>query len=164
MDAGLSLSVSDTQALQFFYEHLKDVSDDEPDVPAGELLYNASILAHFATTSTATATTFPPAPTSLDAFFDLFVLDRSRHTDPEILEAAASQCLVLTGFFRDQARGRHNLRWFAAVGAGFFDSASHVAPDQGRQRMMASMARHFDAWRRRQHRLARELRDRPRLV
>ena len=42
------LAVTSGQALRFFFERLQDVSDaDHP--PAGELLYNASLLAHFAT-------------------------------------------------------------------------------------------------------------------
>jgi uroporphyrinogen-III synthase len=49
------LAVTTGQALRFFFERLKDVSD-EAGPPVGELLYNASVLAHFATTSTASTT------------------------------------------------------------------------------------------------------------
>jgi hypothetical protein len=38
-------------------------------------------------------------------------LDRSQHADPGLMEAAAAQCLFLTGFFGDQQRRRHNVRW-----------------------------------------------------
>ena len=44
------LAVSSPQALRFFFERLKDVSE-ESGAPEGELLYNASLLAHFASTS-----------------------------------------------------------------------------------------------------------------
>jgi hypothetical protein len=163
MDTWEWLAVSNSQALRFFFERLKDVSEDAtPDT--NELLYNASVLAHFATTSTASAAQFPASPVDLAAFFDLFVLDRSRHSDPEVMEAAAAQCLLLTGFFQDQLRRRHNLEWYASLGAGFYDQAGHQEGDRVRSKMMLAMARHFDFWRRQQHRLAHELRDQPRLI
>jgi hypothetical protein len=157
MDSREWLGVTNQQALRFFFEHLRDVAPDEP--PAGELLYNASILAHFATTSTGSTTTFPPSPTSLTFVFDVFVMDRSQHADPDIMEAAASQCLVLTGFFHDQQERRHNVGWYAALGAAFFDRAAQHGRDQSRARMMITMARRFDFWRQQHHRLAHELRD-----
>ncbi len=163
MDSGEWLAVTNTQALRFFFERLKDVSEDA-GTPTGELLYNASVLAHFATTSTASTAQFPPCPTSLTAFFDVFVLDRSQHADPEILEAAASQCLVLTGFFYDQLKKRYNIDWYASLGAGFYSHAAQYGTDRPRTRMMEVMASRFDFWRRQQHRLAHELRDMPRLL
>ena len=43
------------------------------------------------------------------------------------METAGAQCLLLTGFFEDQMRGRHNIRWYAELGAGFFvRAAEHV--------------------------------------
>jgi hypothetical protein len=103
MDAHRLLAVTSSHALRFFFEHLRDVT--EGDHPAErELLYNASVLAHFASTSSASFD-FPGAPSSLTQVFDIFVMDRSQHSDPEILEAAGSQCLLLTGFFGAQLRG-----------------------------------------------------------
>ncbi len=158
MDIRTWLAVSNRQALKFFFERLKDVTP--PDgAPVSELLYNASVLAHFATTSTAATDTFPPSPTSLTAVLDVFVLDRSRHADPDIMEAAGSQCLLLTGFFGDQLRHRHNLRWYAAMGAGFYEQAAGLGRDRQRARMMDAMAERFGFWRRQQARLARELRE-----
>lgn len=157
------LAVNETQALRFFFERLRDVSDLE-FAPEEELLYNASILAHFATTSTSSPEVFPASPTGLTGVLDLFVLDRSQHTDPGIMEAAASQCLVLTGFFQDQLRRRHNLRWYSALGADFYDQAAHFGGDRHRARMMETMASRFQFWREQQHRLAHELRDLPFLI
>ena len=151
------LAVSQQQALRFFFERLRDVAEaSEP--PTAELLYNASVLAHFATTSTASMKAFPASPTGLSQLFEVFVLDRSQHVDPQIMEAAAAQCLLLTGFFRDQLKDRHNLGWFALLGAGFYDSASHLGGDRSRTRMMGQMAVRFDFWRRQMHRLAHDLR------
>jgi hypothetical protein len=163
MDTGDWLAVTQAQALRFFFERLRDVVGED-DVPSSELLYNASVLAHFATTSAAATSHFPGCPTSLSTVFDVFVLDRSQHVDPEIMEAAASQCLFLTGFFQDQLRRRYNLAWYASLGAGFYDSAAELGTDRARSRMMETMASRFEYWRRQQHRLAHELRDLPRLI
>src|SRR5262245_60902400 len=93
MDTQPWLAVTNGQALRFFFEHLRDAS--ERDAPESEVLYNASVLAHFATTSTASLE-FPGTPVSLAGVFNLFVMDRSQHADPEVMEAAGSQCLLLT--------------------------------------------------------------------
>jgi hypothetical protein len=155
------LAVTNTQALRFFFERLKDVSDDADEQ---ELLYNASVLAHFATTSTAANAPFPATPIDLATVFDVFVMDRSQHHDPEIMEAAASQCLLLTGFFGEQLRRRHNVDWYAALGADFYDHAAHHSRDRSRSRMMLKMAVRFGFWRRQQARLAHELRDQAILI
>jgi hypothetical protein len=163
METWPSLAVTHQQALRFFFERLKDVI--EPDrAPTSELLYNASILAHFASTSAASVDGFPPCPTGLTTVFDLFVVDRSHASDPEIMEAAGSQCLLLTGFFEDQLRRRHNVDWYASIGAGFFGQAARHSRDRARTQMLSAMAARFEVWRRRQHRLAHELCDEPRLV
>jgi len=153
------LAVTQGQALRFFFEHLRDVTD-ESYVPEPELLYNASVLAHYAITSTASMD-FPGAPTSLNTFFDLFVLDRSQHADPEVMEAAASQCLLLTGFFGSQMQRRHNINWYASLGASFYDQAAGASKDRSRAIVMHSMARRFSFWRERQAFLAKELHELP---
>jgi hypothetical protein len=163
MDPRQLLAVTNAQALRFFFERLKDVSDvDEP--PTGELLYNASVLAHFATTSTASTTHFPGCPANLFTVLDVFVLDRSQHSDPELMEAAASQCLLLTGFFGSQLKRRHNVNWYAALGARFYDQAAQLWRDQNRVRMMRVMSTRFEFWRHQQGRLAKELREEPMLL
>jgi hypothetical protein len=159
------LAVDSNQALRFFYERLRDVVQEHPSgAPDAELLYNASVLAHFATTSTVSSTDFPPSPVNLSTVFDVFVLDRSQHVDPEVMEAAGSQCLMLTGFFQDQLRRRHNVDWYAKLGADFYDSAAHLSRDVKRVRLLGAMAAHFEFWRRQQRRLAAELRDEPMLI
>lgn len=163
MYPGPWLAVDTTQALRFFFERLKDVAGDRESLKT-ELLYNASVLAHFATTSTAAADQFPSSPSSLTTVFDVFVLDRSQHQDPDILEAAGSQCLLLTGFFRDQVQHRHNVRWYARLGAGFYEQAARYGRDRRRVEMMLVMAKRFDFWRDHQAALARELRDGPLVI
>ena len=157
------LAVTGPQTLRFFFERLRDVSEDS-GAPDSELLYNASLLAHFASTSASSTEHFPATPTSLATIFDAFVMDRSGHVDPEILEAGASQCLLMTGFFCRQIRRRHNVDWYAALGASYFRQAAERASDRDRARMMRVMAGRFDFWRYQQDRLARELRDLPFLL
>jgi hypothetical protein len=163
MDTRSWLGVTSRQAFQFFFEHLRDVTD-RSDTPPNELLYNASVLAHFATTSTGSKDSFPASPASLATVFDLFVMDRSQHFDPEIMEAAAAQCLLLTGFFHDQQKHRHQIGWYADLGAAFYTRAASAGRDPARSRLMDTMARRFEFWRVHQHRLARELQDEARLI
>ena len=163
MATGELLGVTSQQALRFFYERLIDVTDDT-DPPRDELLYNASVLAHFASTSVA-SDTFPACPVSLSTVFDLYVMDREAFSrDPGVVEAAASQCLLLTGFFQDQQRQRHQIAWYTALGSSFFAQAAHLASDSRRGRLMAVMARRFTFWREQQHHLAIELRESPLLI
>ena len=163
MQTGDWLAVTQAQALRFLFERLKDVVDED-EVPSSELLYNASVLAHFATTSTVSTTDFPAGPMSLTTVFDVFMLDRSHHADPDIMEAAGSQCLLLTGFFQGQLRHRHNVEWYGGLGADFYASAAHLGRDRARKRLLETMADRFGYWRRQHHRLAAELRDEPRLI
>lgn len=152
------LGVTSRQAFQFFFEHLRDVINDT-GAPTDELLYNASVLAHFATTSTSSKDTFPATPASLTTVFDLFVMDRSLTNDPAVMEAAAAQCLLLTGFFFDQQKWRHAVNWYADLGSAFFARAASTGRDPARARLMDTMSRRFQFWRLHQHRLARELRE-----
>ena len=150
--------------LRFFYEHLLDVTDDSAP-PRDELLYNASVLAHFASTSVTSDDTFPPCPTGLLKIFDLYVLEGSPlPRDPDIVESAASQCLLLTGFFQDQQRRRHRVDWYAELGSAFFARAAELSHDRPRARLLTVMARRFAFWREQQHRLAIELREAPLLI
>ena len=66
------LGTSQRQVLEFFFIGLKDVSD--ADVDQEELLYNASVLAHYAQVSTQAGVDMP-TPASLTSVFDQFVFD-----------------------------------------------------------------------------------------
>ncbi|MGE3110157.1 MAG: hypothetical protein AB7I13_17960 [Vicinamibacterales bacterium] len=149
------------QTLEFFFLGLKDVSESEVDQQ--ELLYNASVLAHFAQVSTSTGFEMP-APSTLTTVFDQFVLDETSRYDSTLMETAAAQCLLMAGFFEDQMRRRHNIRWYAELGAGFFERAASQAPTPIKAQLLHTLARHFEAWRQRHARLGRELRDQPYLL
>ena len=81
-----------------------------------------------------------------------------------MMEAAATQCLFLAGFFEDQMRHRHNIRWYAELGSGYFSQAAIRQHSSHRARILDAIARHFEAWRQRQARLSRALRDQPYLL
>jgi hypothetical protein len=155
------LAVDERRTLEFFVTGLKDVSDSGVD--RQELLYNASVLAHYALVSTQSDAELP-APASLAAVFDHFVLDESLSGDGPMLETAAAQCLLLAGFFEDQARRRHNIRWYASLGAGFFSRAAAQERSRPKARLLDMLADHFEPWRRRHARLGRELRAQPYLL
>jgi len=81
-----------------------------------------------------------------------------------MMEVAGTQCLLLAGFFQDQMRGRHNIRWYAELGSGFFRQAAVHEPSSRKARLLDSIARRFEPWRQRHARLSRELRDQPYLL
>jgi hypothetical protein len=149
------------QTLEFFVERLRRVS--EPTVDDHELLYNASVLAHYARTSTHAAVDLT-TPATLAQVFDHFVFDTSLKDDGAMMEAAGAQCLLLGGFFEDQLRRRHNIGWYARLGAGFFSRAASLERSPRKVRLLSAIAAGFEAWRQRHARLSRELRDGPYLL
>jgi hypothetical protein len=155
------LATDHRQALEFFVVQLKEVSG--PAVDRQELLYNASVLAHYAQVSTQ-ADVELSAPANLTAVFDHFVFDTSLRQDSLMMETAGAQCLVLAGFFEDQMRRRHNIRWYAELGAGFFSQAAVHEVSPHKARLLDTLARRFEVWRQRHARLSRELRDQPYLL
>ena len=149
------------QTLDFFIVGLRDVSG--PSVDRQELLYNASVLAHYAQVSTQ-AQGEMPAPESLGTIFDNFVMDTTLRLDRAMMETAGAQCLLLAGFFEEQMRQRHNIRWYAQLGAGFFTRAAVQEPSSPKARLLRSLAKGFEEWRRRHERLSRDLRERQYLL
>src|SRR5438552_11331162 len=149
------------QALEFFFQRLQDVS--RPGVDQQELLYNASVLAHYAQVSTHAESELS-APANLSAVFDYFVFDTTLPDDSVILETVGVQCLVLTGFFEDQMRRRHNIRWYAEIGATFLSRAAVREPSPHKAQLLDGIARRFEAWRQRHARLSRDLREQPFLL
>lgn len=149
------------QTLEFFLVGLREVS--EPDVDGEELLYNASVLAHYAQVSTRAAADVP-TPAHLGEVFDAYVLDTSMRQDSGMMETAGAQCLFLAGYFEDQMRRRHTITWYAALGARFYHQAAATEHKARKARLLSAMASHFESWRQRHAQLSRELRDRPYLL
>jgi hypothetical protein len=105
-----------------------------------------------------------PAPANLSAVFDHFVADTTLLHVRLMMETAGAQCLLLAGFFEDQMRPRHNIRWYAQLGAGFFSRAARQARSPHKARLLDALARRFELWRQRHAQLSRELRDQPYLL
>jgi hypothetical protein len=102
-----------------------------------------------------------PAPANLNVVFDHFVADTTLLHDGVMMETAGAQCLLLAGFFEDQMRRRHNIRWYAQLGAGFFSRAAGHEQSPPKARLLDTIARRFEPWRHRHTRLSREFRDQP---
>src|SRR4029453_15082525 len=103
-------------------------------------------------------------PANLSAVFDHFVFDSTLLNDHLMMETAGAQCLVLAGFFEDQMRRRHNIRWYAELGASFFNRAARQERSLDKARVLDAIAGRFDPWRHRHAQLSRELRDDPYLL
>jgi hypothetical protein len=153
---GELIATDQRRTLEFFFLGLRDLC--EATVDHRELLYNASVLAHYAQVSTCAAADLP-TPADLGAVFDAFVLDTTVLHDSVLMEAAGAQCLLLAGFFEDQMRRRYNVRWYAELGATFFSRAALHEPATQKARLLATLARRFESWRQRHARLSRALRD-----
>src|ERR1700694_2269969 len=87
------------QALEFFFLGLLDVS--EPTVDRQELLYNASVLAHYAQVSTQADVDWP-APANLSVVFDHFVSHTTLLHDSLMMETAGAGGLLLGGGFGEE--------------------------------------------------------------
>lgn len=155
------LATDRRQTLEFFFLRLKDVCSG--GVSVQELLYNASMLAHYAQVSTS-AETGLSAPTTLTAVFDNFVIDTTLLRDSTMMETAGVQCMLLAGFFEDQMRRRHNIPWYAQLGATFFSRAATLEPAPDKAYLLNTISVQFETWRLRHARLSRELRDEPFLL
>src|SRR5437667_6839976 len=155
------LAIDHRQTLEFFVLHLQDIS--EPTVDRQELLYNASLLAHYAQVSTQPDVDLP-TPANLSAVFDHFVSDTTLLHDSLMMETAGAQCLLLAGFFEDQMRRRHNIHWYAKLGASFFRRAAVHEQSRPKAQLLDTISRHFEPWRQCHARLSRELRDQPYLL
>jgi hypothetical protein len=150
------LAIDRRQALDFFVLRLQDIV--EPTVDRDELLYNASVLAHYAQVSIQHAFDVP-APANLSVVFDRFVSDTTLLDGGPMMETAGAQCLLLAGFFEDQMRRRHNIRWYAELGASFFNRAARYEGSSRKARLLDAIARRFEPWRQSHAQLSRELRD-----
>ena len=80
---GELLAFDERRTLEFFFMGLQDVSERKVD--RQELLYNASVLAHYAQVSTTTELEMP-APATLSAVFDHFVMNTAVPQDHDLME------------------------------------------------------------------------------
>ncbi len=158
---GELLAVDERRTLEFFFTGLSDVC--EPDVDRKEILYNASVLAHYSQVSCAHEGDDVPCPKTLMCVFDNHY-NADREGDANQFEVAACQTLLLTGFFGAQMSRRHNVRWYKEICASFFKAASRKSILQERKEFFARMSFKTGFWAERQSRLQRDLRDTPYLL
>ena len=121
-----------------------------------EALYVSSILASFAQTSRCEKTSLPPF-SDLSEVFDNFVVENVA-PDSGLLEIAGSQSLLLSGFFRDQMRRRHSVRWYDHLGSDFFYQAGKYSLFVERKGFFQRFASNFGTWALVCSELSRELR------
>ena len=121
-------------------------------------MYNASVLAHYAQVSIDLEDE-RSTPTDLSLIYDRFIATTSALGDAAIMEAAGAQCLLLAGFFEDQMRRRHNIRWYAEAGAAFYHRAAAREESVRKAQLLEAVGRRFELWRQRHARLSRELRE-----
>ena len=139
------------RTVQFFETSLSDVIEGETrdtralEVPRDEFRYVSSALAQFALVADHDAGHLPLAGT-LRELHELFVTDLSTWQDAELMEAAAVQALMLTGYFAGGMRQRHNLDTYVCWGRFFFDRAASGATGS-RRALLGGMSRHFPVWR-----------------
>ncbi len=160
----MELGFNSEQTLDFFAERL-EAQVLPSDTMRGEMMYVASVLAHYAQTSVQDPTWMVPSG-SLYEILDKFVLipgleEDEVHgiTDPLILEVAGSHILLLAGFFRDQMKKKHDLRLYDALGASFFHKASMATRQENKSELMRRVGRHFPLWVRSCQQVAQVLRE-----
>lgn len=139
------LAVTSLDCLRFFHGHLKEARPTKV-VTKEETLYVASVLAHHASTSSENGT----LPGSLYDIMDTIIVPGLEGglpaPDPEILEEVGSQILLFTGFFRDQMRHRHNMRWYETWGQAFLLSAGNRIQSRARAAILVRVAANFSLW------------------
>lgn len=141
--------VSSEQAFWFFFERLEERTSGMASQP--ETMYVASVLAHYAQTSRFEPGYMSPSGSLYD-ILDTFVLPGFTAEgsvglqDPEILEVAGSHSLLLLGFFRDQMKKRHNLRWYDSLGSSFFSRAGSRTKESGKAQLLQQVGSHFVFW------------------
>src|SRR5437868_4347522 len=125
-----------TDTLNFFFQYLQD--DVGGILPQDQIIYAASVLAHYAQTSCG-ADYEVPAPRTLIEIFDRYILEGVYHRskDHETLEFAGAEILFLNGFFRKQMSRRHNIAYFDGLGRMFYARASYYSPPTKQRRLMS---------------------------
>lgn len=172
-DFGEILGCDSMATLNFFYQYLREEAGGRKALAVEETVYTASVLAHYTQVTRAAGEGFP-APATLSDVFNNFVgilypafLAEDREAlpaNPEIMEAAGSQTLLMAGFFRDQMRRRHAVHWYDDLGGEFYNKVAAKTSDQRKAALMQRMSIHFPVWAEVCCKVSRTLRDQPYLL
>jgi hypothetical protein len=136
------VAVNAERAFKFFLASLRETAVTEI-YRDDEMLYVASILAHYSQTSRFDTTSMP-CMANLSEVFDNFILQTS--TDSEVLEFGGSQILLFAGFFRDQMHRRHNVKWYDQVGQSLYEKASQHSNNPKKRELFDRLSESFPAW------------------
>jgi hypothetical protein len=157
------LGVNSEQAFRFFFGYLQNEVATKR-VAKKETTYVAGVLAHYAQTSRSNPNFMVPSG-SLYEILDNFVLPAMTPEgalglqDAEILEVAGSHTLFLVGFFRDQMKKRHSLKWYDSLGQSFFVRASANSNQEEKAELLWAISEHFPFWAASCRNMSRTLRD-----
>jgi hypothetical protein len=154
---GEMLSVNHSQTFSFFLDGLQETTKKEP---CSQMLYVASVLAHYAQT--------PQGSHEYIAFRDLgdmvgqavFV----EVSDPEILQIYGSHIILFAGFFRDQVGRRHNVGWYDQLGQRFYYRVGRYSSSAKERDFFGDFAEVLPQWTHRCCRLSRYLREKRLLI
>lgn len=144
------LAITSADALEFFRTELAEIMARAP-VDELETKYVASILAHYAQNSCPDALKWNngigwrPLP-NLSVLFDNLITIRSKKSDPQLLERAGGQIMLLAGFFHNQMRKRHSLTWYNRLGQSFYEEAGERFESLDKKVMMRRISIHFPLW------------------
>lgn len=138
------IAVDSRQALNFFLVNLREAMGDRR-VKDDEVLYVASILAHYSQTSRADTSSIPPLG-NLGEVFDHFVIQTELQHDAGMLEMGGSQVLFFAGFFRDQMARRHNVKWYDQIGQSLYGRASQHSPNPKKRDLFDRLSESFPVW------------------
>jgi hypothetical protein len=156
-----AFDVDAARAFNFFATALGDLVEADGPGAAGrdEFLYVSSILAHFALVE-AGDTRHLPIPGTLREIHDLFVTDPATWGDAALMETAAAQTLMLTGYFAAAMRRRHHLGTYVDWGRAFYARAASGTTGR-KQELLRAMSRRFPVWRGHLEHLHTHLREQP---
>jgi hypothetical protein len=141
------VAVDSNKALNFFVSGLRSI-ERTARFRADDLLYVATILAHYSQTSRCEVNGMPVLA-DLSEVFDYFVCPSclAPLNEAETLATGGAQVLLFAGFFRNQMRRRHNVKWYDQVGQALYDKASRYTTDNPKKReLFDRVAEHFPVW------------------
>lgn len=168
---GELLGCDHRSTIKFFFMHLRDEVTSQA-ISRDELIYVAFVLAHHAQISLGGETDVPLSG-DLSEVYDNFVSQllligngdsHPARLDAQITEAAGGQTLLLAGFFRDQARHRHNVRWFDRLGQTFYSMSAQLTVSKERNSVLHRVSKNFHELAKTCRNVNRVLRDNPYLI
>lgn len=166
------LAVDDGVALDFFRTNTIDVVTKRKlsKVRNDELVYFASVHAHYALTSRFD-TAWLPTPGSLVDVYHRFGRPSSVVADSTILETAGAQTLLMAGLSAEQMKLPRNSKWFMRsmgwyddLGQAFYEKASEAERKQKKRDLLRRMSVSFTLWRSVGEDLWQSFRDNPYLL